>query len=152
MTALAVFGGRLRGDAVRGTGRDRMGGGTKGGLLQNAVRGARRSLPGALSHGVFFRVVVSGGRDAGRLYVDRWEREIRIMDIALLPEHHGQGAGNALLKKLQEEAAATARVLSIHVERFNPALRLYHRLGFVAAEDKGVYLLLHWTPPGAAVR
>lgn len=99
-----------------------------------------------------FSVVVSGGRDAGRLYVDRWEREIRIMDIALLPEHRGQGTGGALLKKLQDEATATARILSIHVERFNPALRLYHRLGFVMAEDKGVYLLLHWTPPDAVVR
>jgi hypothetical protein len=30
----------------------------------------------------------------------------------------------------------------VHVERFNPALRLYERLGFRVAEDKGVYLLL----------
>ena len=32
--------------------------------------------------------------------------------------------------------------MTIHVERFNPALRLYERLGFSVAEDKGVYLLL----------
>ena len=34
--------------------------------------------------------------------------------------------------------------LTIHVERFNPALRLYERLGFTLAEDKGVYLFLEW--------
>jgi hypothetical protein len=32
----------------------------------------------------------------------------------------------------------------IHVERFNPALRLYERLGFRQVEDKGVYLFLEW--------
>ncbi|RYZ82691.1 MAG: GNAT family N-acetyltransferase, partial [Proteobacteria bacterium] len=34
--------------------------------------------------------------------------------------------------------------LSIHVERLNPALRLYQRLGFQMIEDKGVYLLREW--------
>jgi hypothetical protein len=43
---------------------------------------------------------------------------------------------------------AAARVIAegkratIHVERMNPALGLYERLGFEVAEDKGVYLLL----------
>jgi hypothetical protein len=30
----------------------------------------------------------------------------------------------------------------------NPALRLYGGLGFVVAEDKGVYLFLRWSPAG----
>jgi hypothetical protein len=32
------------------------------------------------------------------------------------------------------------------VEQFNPALRLYKRLGFHQKEDKGVYLLMEWSP------
>lgn len=82
----------------------------------------------------------------GRLYVDRWTREIRIMDIAILPEHRGNGIGTRLLAGLQREAAETGRCLSIHVESFNPALRLYERLGFQMTEDKGVYQLMEWTP------
>jgi ribosomal protein S18 acetylase RimI-like enzyme len=81
----------------------------------------------------------------GRLYVDRWTREIRIMDIAILPGHRGKGTGTLLLTDLQREAAGSGRCLSIHVERFNPALRLYERLGFRMSEDKGAYLLLEWT-------
>ena len=27
----------------------------------------------------------------GRLYLDRWEEEIRLVDVALLPEHRGKG-------------------------------------------------------------
>ncbi len=91
-------------------------------------------------------VILIDGTPAGRLYADRWEREIRIMDIALLPDFRGKGTGTFLLTKLQHEAAAAGKLLSIHVERFNPALSLYARLGFSLAEDKGIYLLLHWLP------
>ena len=86
------------------------------------------------------------GLAAGRLYVARWPAEIRIMDIALLPAHRGRGAGTALLRDLMAEAEAAEKPLTIHVERFNPALRLYLRLGFTPIEDKGVYLLLRWSP------
>ncbi len=95
-------------------------------------------------------IILLNSQPAGRLYVDRWPREIRIMDIALLPEFRGKGAGSFLLTKLQNEAAAAEKLLSIHVERFNPALSLYARLGFVLAEDKGVYLLLHWEAEAAS--
>lgn len=92
-----------------------------------------------------FQVIEIHGAPAGRLYVDRWKEEIRIMDIVLLPEHCGKGIGTMLLLALQQEAADSGKSLSIHVERFNPALRLYERLGFRMTEDKGVYLLLEWT-------
>lgn len=92
-----------------------------------------------------FQVIEIDGSPAGRLYVDCWKEEIRIMDIVLLPEHCGKGIGTRLLLGLQQEAAGCGKSLSIHVERFNPALRLYERLGFRMTEDKGVYLLLEWT-------
>lgn len=91
-----------------------------------------------------FEIILNGEVPAGRLYVDRWAEEMRIMDIALLPEHRGHGIATQLLSTLKEEAAAAKKRLSIHVERLNPALRLYERLGFKTVEDKGVYLLLEW--------
>lgn len=89
-------------------------------------------------------VIEHRGTAIGRLYVDRWEREIRIMDITLLPEHRGAGTGTRLLRELMDEARAASKTLSVHVEKFNPALRLYERLGFCTKEDKGVYLLMEW--------
>jgi ribosomal protein S18 acetylase RimI-like enzyme len=83
---------------------------------------------------------------AGRFYVHRGESEIRIIDIALLPEHRGNGIGSALLRALLSEADAGGKSVTIHVERLNPALRLYKRLGFALAEDKGVYLFLERPP------
>jgi GNAT superfamily N-acetyltransferase len=95
-------------------------------------------------------VVVVDGADAGQLLVDRWEREIRIVDVALLPEHRGGGVGTTLLKGLMDEAAAAGKALSIHVERMNPALALYARLGFAPVADEGVYLRMEWRAPARA--
>ena len=69
---------------------------------------------------------------------------IRIVDIALLPDYCNRGIGTSLLRGLQSEAAAAGKPLRIHVERFNPALRLYERLGFHPIADRGVYLFMEW--------
>jgi GNAT superfamily N-acetyltransferase len=91
-----------------------------------------------------FSVIEHGGVAIGRLYVDRWPREIRIMDLTLLPDWRGKGIGTELLRGLLEEARGAGKALSIHVEKFNPARRLYERLGLAVKEDKGVYLLMEW--------
>jgi GNAT superfamily N-acetyltransferase len=96
--------------------------------------------------GAQFQIIEQQGRPIGRLYVDRWADQTRIMDIALLPEHRGQGAGTQLMQALLDEGRRLNLPVTIHVERFNPALRWYERLGFQLAEDKGVYLFLKWTP------
>jgi ribosomal protein S18 acetylase RimI-like enzyme len=91
-----------------------------------------------------YSVIEREGVTLGRLYVDRWKQEIRIMDITLLPEFRGTGIGTELLRELQEEARGVGKALSIHVEKFNPAMRLYERLGFSVKEDKGLHLLMEW--------
>ena len=73
-----------------------------------------------------------------------WSDEIRIVDIALLPACCNRGMGTTLVRGLQAEAAAAGKPLRIHVERFNPALRLYERLGFRQIDDRGVYLFMEW--------
>jgi len=92
-----------------------------------------------------FQVVLRGDAMIGRLYVDRGPTEIRIVDIALLPEYRGDGAGTRLLRDLLSEASRDGKVVTIHVERFNQALGWYQRLGFKPVEDRGVYLLMRWS-------
>ena len=92
--------------------------------------------------GATYDVIEVDGQPVGRLYVARGSTEIRVMDLALLPEHCGQGTGTALLTELCAEADATGKLLSIHVEKLNPARALYERMGFVGAGDRGVYFLL----------
>jgi ribosomal protein S18 acetylase RimI-like enzyme len=95
--------------------------------------------------GADWLVVTLAGQGIGRLYVDRNAREHSVIDIAFLPEHRGRGLGAALMRDLQDEAGAAGKPLTIYVEKFNPALRLYRRLGFQTVEDKGVYDLMRWS-------
>ena len=91
-------------------------------------------------------VIEVDGEPAGRLLVARWPKEIRIVDISLLPEFRGGGTGTGLIRGLIEDARAEGKRLTIHVEIHNPAMRLYERLGFRRAGDAGVYLLMALDP------
>lgn len=91
-----------------------------------------------------FDVILVSGEPAGRLYVHRGTDELRIVEIAILPAWRNRRVGTHLIGALQTEAALARKPLRIHVERLNPALSLYERLGFQAIEDRGVYLFLEW--------
>ncbi|AMY03074.1 GNAT family N-acetyltransferase [Mesorhizobium ciceri] len=91
-------------------------------------------------------VVERAGKDIGRLYIERWPSQHRIIDIAFLPHHRRKGHGTALLCDLIDEAWLAGKSASIHVEKHNPARRLYVALGFVVVEDKGVYDLMECAP------
>jgi GNAT superfamily N-acetyltransferase len=95
--------------------------------------------------GARFDLICLDEKPVGRLYVYRCSDEIRIVDIALLPEARGHGFGRVLIEQLLAESRATHVPVRIHVEKHNPAMRLYTRLGFVPIADRGVYLFLEWT-------
>jgi ribosomal protein S18 acetylase RimI-like enzyme len=99
----------------------------------------------AYSGDVSFQLILIGEQPVGRLYLHRTDEEIRIVDISLLPESRGQGIGSAILKELLAEAAAAGKPVRIHVERNNPALKLYERLGFYRIGDTGIYYLMEAT-------
>lgn len=94
--------------------------------------------------GATLDVIEVDGEPAGRLYVCPRQHEIRVMDIAFLPAFRGRGLGTVLLRELQDRGRESGRTVTIHVERENPALELYQRLGFEIAGDVGVYWFLEW--------
>ena len=94
-----------------------------------------------------FVIIEKDGQPIGRLYVDRQPDDIRIVDIALLPEYRGTGLGTILVKEILAEGERDGIPVSIHVENFNPAMRLYLRLGFKHVDTNGVYHLMKWEPP-----
>jgi GNAT superfamily N-acetyltransferase len=96
--------------------------------------------------GAAFQVILHDGQPIGRLYLAQWADELRIVDIALLAEHRGRSIGSAVLKAILDEGRRLTLPVRVHVERFNPALRLYTRLGFRQIEDKGVYYLMERSP------
>lgn len=94
-----------------------------------------------------FAVVECRGEPIGRLYLHRGSHDFRVVDISLLPEHRGCGIGRALLQAVIDEAAAAGCMASINVEVFNPAQRLYWRLGFrPEGPQEGPYQFMTWRP------
>jgi ribosomal protein S18 acetylase RimI-like enzyme len=92
-----------------------------------------------------YQIIEITGQSAGRLYLDHREDEIRIVDISLLPEYRNTGVGTQILRDVLAQATERKVPVLIHVEKNNPALALYQRLGFVTKEDVGVYWLMSWT-------
>lgn len=93
-------------------------------------------------------VIERDGVPVGRLYLAEFEGMLLLVDISLVPAARGTGLGTAILTDL---FAGEKRPAVLHVERFNPARRLYERLGFGQVEDKGIYLrMIRPPPPGPA--
>jgi GNAT superfamily N-acetyltransferase len=96
--------------------------------------------------GAQFDIILVDGAPAGRLYVHRRADEIRLVDIAFLPDFRKGGLGTSILEDLLAEGRAAGKPVTIHVEIYNPAMRLYERLGFVPVEERGPYRLMKWSP------
>lgn len=97
--------------------------------------------------GADFWVIELDNKRIGRLYLDSdfQSKEIRIIDITILPEFRNRKLGEGILSDLMDKAAEMDKPLSIHVESFNPAKNLYNRLGFKKiSETNGVYHLMEW--------
>jgi ribosomal protein S18 acetylase RimI-like enzyme len=97
-----------------------------------------------------FLVVAADDVPIGRLYVATLAGEVRLIDIALLPAHRGAGIGTSLVVGVLREADAAGLPVRLHVEPWNPARRLYERLGFVLVETGPVYDLLERPPAGVS--
>lgn len=80
----------------------------------------------------------------GRIYLDRGAEELHILDVTVLPQYRGQGAGETLLRRLMEEAGASGKTVTIFVESFNPSLSLFARLGFQKEREEGYQFLMKW--------
>lgn len=92
-----------------------------------------------------YNLILIDGERAGRIWIGRDEKQIRLLDIALLPEFQNRGAGTFLIQKLIDEAVATKKALRHMVFVLNnDAHRFYERLGFKIIEDLGAYKHMEW--------
>ena len=89
-------------------------------------------------------MILVDGESVGRIYVDRREDKIHILDVTLLPQARGHGVGTRIIQELMKEAADRQQSLSINVENYNRSLGLFQRLGFVKAEENGASWLMVW--------
>lgn len=114
-------------------------------FLQRQFEAQRRHYRSAIEN-CRYDVIEQDGAPGGRLYLSRRQTCLHIVDISLLPAWRGRGFGATLLRALHENARIDSKSVTIFVEKFNPALRLYRRLGFTEIADHEVYLEMEWLP------
>jgi ribosomal protein S18 acetylase RimI-like enzyme len=90
------------------------------------------------------KIIVFRDQPVGRMLVDYTTDAIRLVDIALLEEFRRRGIGSLLLRGLIEQARNAGKPLQLSVYKFNPALRLYERLGFSKTGEDGLYIQMLW--------
>ena len=92
-------------------------------------------------------IILLEGRPIGRVMVQRTAEQNLGVDIALLQAHRNSGIGGMLINDLLDEARNAGRPFRIHVERLNPAVRLYERLNFRTIGETLTHFLMEWRAP-----
>jgi ribosomal protein S18 acetylase RimI-like enzyme len=94
-----------------------------------------------------YQLILFKGKPAGRLWVARTPEQIRLLDIAILPEFQKRKIGTYLLRNLIRESEETGTPLRHMIYKLNTgARRFYERLGFRLIEDERMYLLMERHP------
>jgi len=86
------------------------------------------------------------GQPVGRLIKAQLDHALLLVDISLIPACRGQGWGGALIVQMQHEAANTGLPMHLSVEKTNPAVRLYSRLGFRPFAEDEMRFRMAWSP------
>lgn len=97
-----------------------------------------------------YSIILYQGQPVGRFWIGRTPEQIRLLDIAILPEFQNRGVGAALLNSLLAESEAAGVPLRHMVFKMNTAaLRFYARFGFSPIEDVGAYIHMERQPSTA---
>lgn len=87
-------------------------------------------------------VIESGGILVGRMITTE---EIRLVDIAVLPESRNHGIGSFVLNRLLDKAQSKEKSVDLQVLKSNvAATRLYERFGFEKTGENELYFMMRW--------
>lgn len=85
-------------------------------------------------------IVVVDGVDAGQIWVNRDDTQLRLIDISIAAEFQNQGIGSALVRDLIVQAREAALPLRCSIATNNPgSLRFHLRLGFRITQGDYMY-------------
>ncbi|SFO33470.1 Ribosomal protein S18 acetylase RimI [Roseovarius lutimaris] len=101
----------------------------------------KMSFPGAS-----FTVIQMGDTAIGRLYVERQDDCLRIIEFTLAPAWQRRGIGTDILRALMNEAHGGKVPVRLSVQKNSPAITLYQRHGFVPVGDMNSHIAMEWTP------
>ena len=87
------------------------------------------------------------GKAAGRLWVERNDEHINVLDIGLMPWTRDQGIGSYVIDRVKAEATAAGKPIVSVVQRANPgSLRWQLRMGFHITSENEFHHFMEWRP------
>jgi ribosomal protein S18 acetylase RimI-like enzyme len=96
----------------------------------------------------FYRIVVEG-ENAGTVAIDEWPGHVQLGEFYLLPAFQRRGIGREILELVIENAAAKHLPVRLECLKWNPAISLYKRAGFVVTRESDIhYFMERITEPG----
>lgn len=115
-------------------------------LMRLQFRGQMASYAQAYPNSCY-HIVLLDGKAVGRLWVSQSQREFHLVDIAIHPGVQKKGIGTALVRRLQQEAAAVQLPISSTVNRLNSgSMRFHQRLGFALVREDEMNYFMEWKP------
>jgi len=89
-------------------------------------------------------ILTDTNEPVGRVYVNRTDDLIAILDLIILPECRRSGFGSNVISTLLDEARASGKAVQIYVENFNPSHQFFITRGFVVEDVGEINLRLVW--------
>jgi ribosomal protein S18 acetylase RimI-like enzyme len=96
-------------------------------------------------------IIERDGVPVCRLIIIEFDDEIRLGDIMVLPEQMNNGICTHVMRTYIEKGLATNRIIRLHVEKINRAIRLYEREHFVIIQDLASHWLMEYRPEESRV-
>lgn len=88
------------------------------------------------------KLLIYNKRPIGQVIIDKSDNIFHIIDISIFPSLQKQGIGTQYLLALIEEAKAVNISIKLSVDKKNPALALYKRIGFTVISDDEIYCVM----------
>lgn len=98
-----------------------------------------------------FNLIEFDNQPVGRFYVAELQDEIRIIDIAVLPDYRRRGIGTALISETLTAAEIAAKPVQIYLDFYSEVDQLFSALGFWQISVQDFHRLWRWEPAGFCV-
>lgn len=92
-------------------------------------------------------IIMADQTKVGRLIKTDDQVNLHIADITISPGHRKRGIAGNVLKSLIRSANENGKTISLRVNKANPLVGYYSRLGFDVIADEGIRYLMAYKSP-----
>lgn len=93
-----------------------------------------------------FEIIKLNDQSVGRFYHAELADQIRIIDLAFLPEHFDKKVFIELVERMMQKGEQAGKPVRIYLESLDPTVEIFVNLGFQKIDEHGIYFLWQYQP------